>query len=154
MADKIKEKSLWSWLKTAKKLYKADLDMHRVENGVGASFPDVEGYHKKYGPFVIELKTCPWPKRITTAIRPKFEKGQPEWLYRRWLAGGSAWVLIHIGRESSSARFLIPGGYAMELNRGVDREFLHLFGIEVSRVEEVFEFIGRIQSRRIKKFMA
>jgi hypothetical protein len=72
------------------------LDPKRVENAVALGMPDVnyiEGW--------IELKyVADWPKREETPLRlGHFTPQQRVWLYRRWVLGGKAFLLLRVAKE-------------------------------------------------------
>jgi hypothetical protein len=75
--------------------------LHRVENSVRESMPDVIGENRDGKAFWLELKALyEWPKRATTKpLRGAFEKGQipfgKEWIM--W--GGNAYVLLRVGQD-------------------------------------------------------
>lgn len=101
MADSL-EKNLWAWLKRGTKRAR-ELDMERVENGVGEGTPDVDGCFEG-GDFKIELKTGSYTIRHHY-VRTKFRPKQLPWIKRRTKVGGRCFVLIQIERH----RYLIPG---------------------------------------------
>jgi hypothetical protein len=72
------------------------LDAISVENMVGIGTPDVN-----YAEGWLELKfKKAWPKRETTALKfPHFTEQQRVWLKRRSRKGGTAYLLVLVGRE-------------------------------------------------------
>lgn len=108
---KVLERSLWRWLAGARS-YGAHVE--RIENMLSRSTPDVE-CSVGAGGFWIELKTAAGPAREETPVRFTFQQGQAAWLRRRWDIDHGAWILAQVG----SARYLIPGWYAYELDSGV-----------------------------------
>lgn len=73
-----------------------EVDPIRVENTVRSGTPDVN-----YADGWIELKfAATWPKREATPLRlDHFTPQQRNWLRRRWLAGGRAFLFLKVGRE-------------------------------------------------------
>lgn len=67
-----------------------------IENGLDKGTPDVNCSHGW-----LELKHLDnWPTHDTTIVRPPhFKPEQRMWLQSRCLRGGSAWLLLRVGRE-------------------------------------------------------
>jgi len=105
----MKEKNVWAWLTKAHREL-TGLHMVRVETPFDDGYPDIEGWLKNWGGFVIELKNCFRPTRITSQlidfkIRPK----QITFLKTRARAGGSAWLLIRVSGRGPTTHYLVPG---------------------------------------------
>jgi len=97
------EANLWKWLSKAKKHYKEDLHLNRLENLIGSGTPDVEGC--LYGcQFWIELKCI--PKRTNSPLKIRFQPAQIPWMQRRQRAGGRVFVLLQVGARQAS-RYLL-----------------------------------------------
>lgn len=122
-----RENQLWAWLKRAQLHYLEDLHMHRVENSVGRSMPDVEGHLRGCGQFWIELKSTARPSKPTTKVRFKFQDGQPEWLERRWNLGGCAWLLCQVGSGAERRIYMFPGSFASSVASGCTEASLQRF---------------------------
>jgi len=71
----------------------------------------------------IELKRLPeWPKRAATPVRiPHYKPHQRVFLYRRWLRGGSCWLLLRV--EATDEWLLFTGEQALKVGR-VSRQAL------------------------------
>ncbi len=108
---KVQEKHLWAWLKKADK---DDIHISRIENVLSKATPDVEASIGTGG-FWLELKTTAEPKRSTTLVKVVFQPGQAMWLVKRWKFDCGAWLLLQVGKT----RFLIPGGYARDVEEGL-----------------------------------
>lgn len=105
-SGKVRESRLWAWLSTTKRLFKKQLHLNRIENGVMEGMADTEGcLHGRQ--FWIELKCEARPSNPGTKIRLRFEPAQLPWLNRRIDAGGRAFVLIQVGRGAAARRYLI-----------------------------------------------
>lgn len=127
-----RESALWRWLKRAEAELADDLHMHRVENAVSLGMPDVEGHMRSGRQFWIELKSSPRPARHATPVRVKFQPRQVPWLRRRWDLGGLAWVLLQVGSGAERRVYLVPGGDAWLLERGlVERSIEELSAVPV-----------------------
>ncbi len=116
-----RETSLWNWLKKARMTFKYDLHMNRVENSTMKGMPDVEGHLTWGNQFWIELKSAARPAKPSTLIRFKVKdrEAQVEWLRRRRLVGGYAWLLLQVGSGGDRKLYLIPGEDAAEVYEGV-----------------------------------
>lgn len=128
------ERSLWAWLKKARLVFGAALHMERVENSVGAGFPDVEGYlqtDEHGGQFALELKSSERPVRNTTPVRFKFRnrEAQIEWMAQRWRLGGNAFFLLQVGSGPDRILYLVPGDHGELLARGVIEAQLAVFAL-------------------------
>lgn len=100
------ESSLWQWFRKGLR-GQPNLHMVRVENSVGAGYPDVDGCYEGKA-FKIELKRV---SKLTRdgRIQVKFRPMQQPWLKKRWSSGGLSWLLIALGEGRNSRRFLIRG---------------------------------------------
>lgn len=100
------EQQQWTALRPY--MEKAGLDPVRVENRALPGTPDVN-----YKEGWLELKHADrWPPRggpLRLKHPPTPE--QKVWLYRRWIAGGAAFLLLRVGREW----FLFRGFAAREV---------------------------------------
>jgi hypothetical protein len=98
-------------LLTARKTVGRDkLHMTRIENGVGAGQPDVEGQWLKLGQFWIELKTSKRPVFKTSKVTGyDLKTSQVAWHRHRWLVGGSTTMLMQVGSGAAASRYLVPG---------------------------------------------
>ena len=121
-----RETDMWRWLKKATLSMKDDLQIERIENSIGAGFPDVEGCVRFERAFTIELKQTARPKRESTLIRFKVRDEQVTWNRIRWELNGSAWFLCQLGSGHDRTLYLIPGCYGAELLAGVTRDRLAL----------------------------
>lgn len=88
--------------------------------------PDVEGHLAGRGQFWIELKSSERPALSTTPIRFKVKdrEHQVEWLRRRRLVDGKAWLLLQVGSGGKRSLYLVPGEHAAEVYKGVDEQRL------------------------------
>lgn len=88
------EQVMWDVLRPV--LASAGLDPIRVENRVHPGFPDVN-----YADGVLELKAMTrWPKSDEDpVVIEHFTPQQRVVLKRRWLHGGSAWLLLRVSSE-------------------------------------------------------
>lgn len=115
---KVKESSLWKWLKPAQKKFRRRLQMERIENSVGSGRPDVEICIK--GTITpIELKSCDMPKKDSTKIKVGIRKTQEGWFLRRIDAGGRAFVLTQISSDKGAYRLLTNGVHIKKLRQGL-----------------------------------
>ena len=119
-----KESSLSKWLMNARKHFRKDLHMCRVENSTMRGMPDVEGYLRKGGQFWIELKSADRPARASTPVRFPTRGEQASWLTKRWYLGGKAWMLCQVGAGHDRKLYLIAGSYAWEVHDGCTEEQL------------------------------
>jgi len=118
---KTAEKNLWNSMRTALKVFGADLHYTRIENSVTDGFPDVETSLLLSGVnycATFELKTAGRPVHFETPVAVKIRPGQIRWLGKRWKVRGSAWILLQVGSGHELARFLIPGNLAAEVSEG------------------------------------
>lgn len=119
-----RETSLWAWLNTARNTMREDLDMRRVEDMMGAGFPDVDGFAKVDGTgysFKLELKSEVRPFRSTTPIRFKLKSrdAQIEFMRRRYFMGESAYFLLQVGEGRDRFLYLAPGSIGAALKVGI-----------------------------------
>jgi hypothetical protein len=122
----VRESRLWSWLSQARRVYKEDLHIDRVENSIIQGMPDVEGCLLGMQ-FWIELKCETRPKNPNTLIKPKFQLAQIPWIEKRIAAGGRAHVLLQVGQGHAARRYLIHGSKAVLLENGwMEQELRHL----------------------------
>lgn len=120
-----RETGLWAWLSKAKKHYREDLEMHRVENTLAAGMPDVEGcLHSSQ--FFIELKSTSRPARLETLIRfaVRDREAQQDWIEKRWSMAENTWLLLQVGSGHKLARYLVPGCFAKEVYDGITEDRL------------------------------
>lgn len=113
MAD---ESLLWDWLRRAEPIYGNRLHMGRVENIVTKSYPDVEGVifgHNASvaGAFQLETKMLHNIRKTTDSGEIRFEVGQREWGFKRWMAGGCSYALV----GAKDRVWLIPGAFLLSL---------------------------------------
>jgi len=118
-SSKVKETSLWDWLKKAKLHFRKKLQIGRMENSVGAGMPDVEGCLEGHPAFWIELKVADLPARIGTPVRVKFQPKQVPWIEKRCSLGGKAFILLQVGSGRETYRLLIPGQHAAQVEAGL-----------------------------------
>ncbi len=132
------EAGLWKWLKQVKRqLRRDDLHIDRVENSVGAGFPDVEGMLDTIW-FGIELKVNSRPAHETTPIKVKVRDSQIKWHPRRRRAGGLCWFLCQVGEGHQRKLYLIPGDYAQELLDGMcENELRDLSRLKSSKPSQI-----------------
>jgi penicillin-binding protein-related factor A (putative recombinase) len=125
------EQNLWKWLrKEVQPLIKSkELHICRIENLVGAGYPDVEGCYDGCH-FHIELKALARPKRKSTPLRVKFQPRQIPWLKKRWTAGGNCWVLLRVGTKRDAKHYLVPGNNAHLLNKISEAQLAKLSEID------------------------
>lgn len=106
-----REKSLYAWLRRGAEGYGKNAHLTRVENSACSGAPDVEGCILGKQAW-IELKCVDRPKRPTTPLSIRFERGQLPWLKDRWIAGGNCHVLVQVGKSQEAKRYLISGDVA------------------------------------------
>lgn len=110
------ESALWKRCKTAGVALRNSghlVDLKRVEPSgtIGCGMPDVEGCING-SQLWIELKSCPRPARLSTAIRPKKRLSQDIWHKERVRAGCKInWVLIQVGEDHEALLYLVPAKY-------------------------------------------
>ncbi len=129
---KTAEKNLWNSMRTALKVFGADLHYTRIENSVSDGFPDVElqlledgvSYHA-----TTELKTAARPVHFETSVSVGVRPGQVRWLKKRWRVRGSAWILLQVGSGRDLARYLIPGDLAEDVSNGVPESTLLRYSV-------------------------
>jgi len=105
------------WDRVRKGLVEASdlkIDIHRVENMVGAGMPDVNFCYKGVEGWV-ELKHADKPPARDST--PVYHSGglrpdQIVWIHKRARAGGRVFVLARCGESI----FLVPGRFAKEFN--------------------------------------
>lgn len=106
------------------------IDLRRVEDGIGAGFPDVDGFalfiRDDDGPdipfgFKIELKSKERPARPETPIRFPLEKrrAQIEFMRRRYQMGEAAYFLLQVGSGPDRMIYLAPGDAGERLRDGM-----------------------------------
>lgn len=146
----INETRLWEWLKVAERHYPGrELHMERIENLVGVGNADVSGcLSERY--FDIELKTAHRPaKADTVVISSKKEYVRPAqkvWHLRRWLAGGSNFVLLQIASGPEAERYLLPGLYIRDIEDKTEAQ-LYKMSVIGSR-EHASEIVKRAATYR------
>lgn len=122
------ESNIWKWLK------KGICDhyyLERVENSVGAGFPDVWGYRRGANAFFIELKQVKKPVKETSNLNIRLEPSQHVWHDRQIrYKNKRCWFLVYVDRE----RFLVPGCFHIDL-REMTHEKIKLF--DVSHLNQV-----------------
>ncbi|MCK1668668.1 hypothetical protein [Bradyrhizobium sp. 153] len=116
-----RESSLWTWLSKARLEFPDVLHMERVENMLGAGFPDVDGYLRPHGAFQLELKSTTRPARPTTPVRFALQKrdAQIKFLRTRWELGANAFFLLQVGEASDRVLYLAPGNVGDKLKAGI-----------------------------------
>lgn len=96
------------------------LDPIRVENGLGAGFPDVN-----YSDGMLELKRLDhWPVRASTPVSiPTLEErpAQVAVMARRWCHGGCAFLMLRVGQEL----LLFDGWTARTVRGAMPRAWLY-----------------------------
>lgn len=118
------ESSLWSWLSNVRHVMRENIHLTRVENMIGAGFPDVDGFAglgRDRFSFKLELKSSPRPARPATPVRFKLKgrEKQIEFCRRRYLMGDNVYFLLQIGEGAERRVYLAPGDVGAELQRGV-----------------------------------
>lgn len=115
-----RESGLSRWLMDARRTLPG-LQITRVENSVGAGFPDVDGYLREYGAFQIELKSTKRPARESTPLRfaLRGRDAQIDYLARRWVLGGAAFFLLQVGDGADRTLYLAPGSAGARLRAGI-----------------------------------
>jgi hypothetical protein len=129
-----RESQVWHWLAKARRSFKFELDMNRIENPAGPGMPDVEGHLASPafgygGQFWIELKAAERPAKAATPVRFKIRPKQIAWLERRWRIAGNALLLLQVGSGHSRALYLVPGRFAALVAKGVPEIDLGLHAI-------------------------
>lgn len=131
------ESSLWQWLSKARVELGDRLQMERVENLLGAGYPDVDGFLRlpthhcelatlgaglpTAGAFKLELKSSERPARESTPVRFKLRgrEAQIAFMRRRWDLEGNAFFLCQVGSSSERRLYLVPGNLGDWLKAGV-----------------------------------
>ena len=134
-----RETSLWKWLSNARDVLRDRLDLRRVEDAIGAGFPDVDGFvqimdrkrtacgndewdelHELFG-FKIELKSEVRPAKASTPIRFALErrKAQIEFMRKRYAMGEAAYFLLQVGEGADRMLYLAPGDAGARLRAGM-----------------------------------
>ncbi len=116
MRNKTAEKNLWAWLKKGA-LGCEDISLHRIENTLARSTPDVVAAVGSTM-FFIELKTTARPVRKTTPIRARFQQGQTNFLYYWALKHNSAFLLLQVGSGAEACRYMLRGTNARAVEAG------------------------------------
>ncbi|QNN99779.1 hypothetical protein P67b_00020 [Ruegeria phage Tedan] len=116
--SKTKENRLWQWLREARKLYREDLILERIENSLMGGMADVNGSLQGRD-FWLELKTAAWPSTPGGKVQVKFQPNQPRWLGRRSKIGRNAFVLLQVGSGHKACRYLLDGIYAAKIEKGL-----------------------------------
>lgn len=120
-----RENGLWAWLKKAKLHFRENLSLGRIENAVGAGWPDVEGYLPETGQLWIELKSAARPASPLTPINLKHTRdAQVRWLSNRWALGQAVFILVQVGDGADGRRYLIEGRRAQEVHDGQTEAWL------------------------------
>jgi hypothetical protein len=130
-----RESSLWKWLSDARQTMRERVDLRRVEDSIGAGFPDVDGGALfpssssfatledilVFFPFKLELKSEVRPVRPTTPIRFKLEKrrAQIEFMRKRYAMGEAAYFLLQVGEGADRLLYLAPGDAGERLRAGL-----------------------------------
>jgi hypothetical protein len=139
-----RESSLWKWLSNSRNVLRDRVDLRRVEDAIGAGFPDVDGFlrgepdpavrfytkaeREEYEresrwvfPFKLELKSEIRPARHATPIRFALEKrrAQIEFMRRRYTMGEAAYFLLQVGESADCMRYLAPGDAGARLREGM-----------------------------------
>ena len=124
------ESNLWGWLRGARRELGATLHINRVENGVMAGMPDVEGFLHipggkgevaTIGQFWLELKSSERPARPTTPVRFSLRdrEAQIEWMRTRWNIGANAFWLLQVGSGTERRLYLARGDLGERLKAGM-----------------------------------
>lgn len=120
-----RENSLWKWLKPVRIHFREKLVLGRLENSVGAGWPDVEGFLEDYGQIWIELKSAARPADPLTNVDLKHTRdAQVRWLSKRWAMQQRVFILIQVGSGYAALRYLIPGNLAQDLQDGQTEAWL------------------------------
>lgn len=110
-----------AWKTLRKEAFKPGDRVDRIENAVGAGFPDVNGCLRTsiggaFGSeFWIEIKAPKEPKRASTPLfgsNHKLSAEQKNWFLRQLKAGGRAFIYI----ETETKRMLLHGACAERVN--------------------------------------
>lgn len=161
-----KETALWSWLSKARLTMREHIDLRRVEDAMGAGFPDVDGYMRGGWlptqsdgfPFKLELKSEVRPARAATPIRFKVQKrtAQLEFMRRRYDMGESAYFLLQVGEASERRLFLAPGDIGADLKRGVNEAELALLCVNEGQIFDSkvkpHQVIERIRACSLRRY--
>lgn len=122
-----RENSLWKWLKNARLHFRETLSLGRIENAVGAGWPDVEGYQTELGQIWIELKSAARPASPLTPIDLKHTRdAQVRWLTKRWALGQAVFILVQVGSGAEARRYLVEGHRAQEIHDGQTEAWLEV----------------------------
>jgi len=99
--------------------------MVRVENMAEGGYPDVEGMLDGTW-FGLELKAVARPA-LSGPMHLKVRDSQVRFAGKRLRARGLYWFFIQIGSGHRRKLYLVPGGYAQELQEGLtEREIADL----------------------------
>jgi len=127
-----REASLWKWLSNARNELRDQVDLRRVEDAIGAGFPDVDGLltmrpehsdspdEDPFG-FKLELKSEKRPARLSSPIRFALEKrrAQIEFMRKRYTMGEAAYFFVQVGEAADAMRYLVPGDAGARLREGM-----------------------------------
>ena len=104
------EQNLWNTLRPV--LRREGFDPQRIETPAGSGVPDVD---TRFGWIELKDVAAPLTERGGYPLE-HFTKQQRAWLLRRWLVGGSAWLLVRARRGQHDAHwFLIDGESAFRM---------------------------------------
>lgn len=105
------EQRLWDRMRNA---LGAQLRLERIENLVSVGMPDVLAIKQQRVSFVELKAQAEWPARATTSVlgREGLSVDQRNWLLDWRSHGGTAWVLVSVGKE----HFLFDAKHADTLN--------------------------------------
>ncbi len=119
-APKTAEKNLWAWLCVAAMHVTERTKLHwqRIENAIKSGVLDVEGVYDGAA-FWLELKSIAGGKTLTEKLNTGLTTAQAMFMRARILAGGKAWLLIEISRDSTHERYLVYGSHAVELSKPI-----------------------------------
>jgi hypothetical protein len=128
------ERNLWQWLRAGLTPLIAQGRLHicRVENTVGAGYPDVEGCLDGRT-FHLELKGADRPRRPTTPITVRIRRAQVLWLRKRWAVGGACFLLLRVGQGRQVRRYMVRGDWASRIERIPETELEELSLISIDQ---------------------
>lgn len=152
-----RESSLWKWLSNARLALPDTLQIERVENSIGAGFPDVDGFLAPAGAFQLELKSTERPARPTTPIRFALRNREKQIAYmrKRWELGGNAFFLLQVGSGADRIVYLAPGDIGAELQRGILEAALAIACLRTGIFKRPFspkDILERVTSCRLNPY--
>lgn len=112
------------------------LQLHRVENSIGQSMPDLIGINRRGGAFWAELKALEdWPKRAATKpLARAFEPGQIPFA-KQWIGWrGNSYVILRVGAKEWYLLWPKPWAAGAIFETAFTKELVDLTTAELKQV--------------------